>query len=278
MAGAVAAGGREVAGIPNVKSESPGGLDSKTGLAADGFVCLSGFCDEAFVTKTLDVSLRRIEKVMAALGDRQIGIGSAAGYHEVVQRSPSRWDLPISPAEFGIRDEELPWWPLVAAVLGDDAEHSFSGIVYSDPGSPEQCWHIDSPHLDAAHLEPHAMNVLVALHDIPLAMGPTEIAVASHVLTNHLRNPALVSDELVYQHAGTSPELLVRGTGEQLPGCWSRPMTAGSCLVFDDRILHRGLANNSSRRRYVAYFSYRRKGYVENTHFESQRSLLDGTG
>ena len=43
----------------------------------------------------------------------------------------------------------------------------------------------------------------------PLAMGPTELASGSHRLTNHLRNPALVSDELVYQHETTGPEQLV---------------------------------------------------------------------
>jgi ectoine hydroxylase-related dioxygenase (phytanoyl-CoA dioxygenase family) len=216
--------------------------------------------------------------VKAALGDREIGIGSAAGYHEIVQRSRGRWDLPISPEQFGTCITRVPWWPLVATVLGDDAEHSFSGVVFSDPGSPAQCWHIDSPHIDAAHREPHALNVLVALHDIPMVMGPTEIAVGSHVLTNHLRKPALVRDELIYQHAGTSPELLVGGTGDRVPERWASALTTGSCLVFDDRIMHRGLANNSNRTRYVAYFSYRRKAYTENTHFESQRSVFDGAG
>jgi hypothetical protein len=261
-----------------VKEESRSLLNWTAQLASDGFVCLPDFCDDAFVTNILGVSRQRIREVMAALGDREIGIGSAAGYHEIVQRSPLRWDLPVSPAKFGTSATQLPWWPLVASVLGDDAEHSFSGIVYSDPGSPAQYWHIDSPHIDAAHLDPHALNVLIALQDIPMEMGPTEIAVASHVLTNHHGNRALVQDKLVYQHAGTAPELLVEGTRDPVPETWSSALTSGSCLVFDDRILHRGLANNSSQRRYVAYFSYRRKGYLDNTHFESQRSLLDGAG
>lgn len=247
-------------------------------LHADGFVHLADCCDEAFTAHILAVSLERIRKVRAALGDRDIGIGSAAGYHEIVQRSRGRWDLPITPEQFGTTDRELPWWPLVAAVLGDDSVHSFSGVVYSEPGSPAQCWHIDSPHVDAVHREPHALNVLVALHDIPMAMGPTEIAVGSHVLTNHLRNPALVCDELVYQHPGSSPGHLVAGTGERMPDSWASPMTAGSCLVFDDRILHRGPANTSDQNRYVGYFSYRRKAYTENTHFESQRSVFGGAG
>jgi hypothetical protein len=244
-------------------------------LATDGFIHIPGCCDDTFTTHILDVSRRRIREIKAALGDREIGIGSAAGYHEIVQRSRGRWDLPITPQQFGTSDRHLPWWPLVAAVLGNDAEHSFSGVVFSEAGSPAQCWHIDSPHIHAEHRAPHALNVLVALHDVSMDMGPTEIAGGSHVLTNHLRNRALSPDELVYQHAGTSPSCLVAETDDCAPERWSRSMTAGSCIVFDDRALHRGLANRSNQKRYVAYFSYRRKAYTQNTHFESRCSVFD---
>lgn len=251
------------------------GSEALAQLASDGFVLLHGLCDAGFVQRILGVALRRIDAIRSALGNREIGIGSAAGFLEIVQRSPGRWDLPISPRQFGTTDRTLPWWPLVTAVLGEDAEHSFSGVVYSEPGSPAQCWHIDSPHVGATHRAPHALNVLVALHDIPMEMGPTEMASGSHVLTNHLRNRALVRDQLVYQHSDTSPEQLVAGTEFAAPARSAEPLRAGSCLVFDDRILHRGLANRSDRARYVVYFSYRKCGYAENTHFESQRSVFD---
>lgn len=244
-------------------------------LIADGFVVLTGLCGDALLQRFLEVADRRSREVRAALGNRPIGIGSAAGYLEIVQRSPGRWDVPISLRRFGTTDRELPWWPLVAEILGDDAEHSFSGVVSSEPGSPAQCWHIDSPHLHAEHRPAHALNVLLALHDIPIEMGPTEFARGSHVLTNHLRNPGLVRDELVYQHGNTSPELLTAGIHAEPPETWAEPLTAGSCLLFDDRILHRGLANRSEGIRHVAYFSYRAKGYAENTHFESQRTVFD---
>ena len=52
----------------------------------------------------------------------------------------------------------------------------------------------------------------------------------------------------------------------------------GSFVAFDDRVMHRGLANRSDRKRYLGYFSYRKKGYAENTHFESQRSVFDLVG
>ena len=244
-------------------------------LEDDGHLCATGLCKSEFVKHLLEVALSHSDQVISALGAQPIGIGSAAGFDEVVQRSPGRWDIPISPDKFGIDQRDLPWWPLITAVLGDDAEHSFSGVVYSDPGSPAQCWHIDSPHVSADHLPPHALNVMVALHDVPLTMGPTELATGSHLLTNHLHNSSLVSDQLVYQCAATTPEKLVAGTQDAVPRTVSSALTAGSCLIFDDRILHRGLGNASNNRRSMAYFSYRQAGYFENTHFESKRSIFD---
>lgn len=244
-------------------------------LASDGFVLLHQLCGSELVASLLAVSLRRSQAIRAALGTREIGIGSAAGYVEIVQRSPGRWDVPITPQQFGIDDREMPWWPLVTAVLGRDAEPSFSGVVSSEPGSPAQQWHIDSPHEMAEHRPAHAMNVLLALHDTPMAMGPTECARGSHFLTNHLSNPLLVRDQLIYQHAGTSPASLVSGTRSPVPESVADSLAAGSCLVFDDRLLHRGLANRSDTIRHVAYFSYRKQGYCANTHFESQRSVFD---
>ena len=249
--------------------------DARQQLEDDGYLLVEGLCDPEFVAHLLEVSLSRSDQVMAALGAQSIGIGSAAGYDEVVQRSPGRWDIPISPDEFEVDERALPWWPLITAVLGEDAEHSFSGVVYSDPGSPAQCWHIDSPHVSANHLPPHALNVMIALHDTPLAMGPTEIARGSHRLTNHLQNPALVSDELVYQRETTVPEQLVANPGQAVPEGFSSALTAGSCLIFDDRILHRGLGNASDSRRSMVYFAYRQAGYSENTHFEAQRSVYE---
>lgn len=243
-------------------------------LDADGFLVMERLCAASWTRSLLDISLRHARRVREALGDRNIGIGSAAGYVEIVQRSPGRWDVPIEPEQFGIDERQLPWWPLVTAVLSEDAEHSFSGLVYSEPHTPAQYWHCDSPHEAAQHRPAHAINVLLALHDIPLEMGPTECARGSHRLTNHLGNRALVTEELIYQHATTTPGTLVKGTPIAVPEGRASAMPIGSCLVFDDRLLHRGLANTTGATRYVAYFSYRRKGYATNTHFESQRSVF----
>lgn len=244
-------------------------------VETDGFVALDGLCSPEFIKNISNNSHGKVREINAALGDQQIGIGSAAGFREIVQRSPGRWDIPISPQEFQVVDHDMPWWSLIADILGDDAEHSFSGVVYSEPGSPAQFWHSDSPHLATQHLPAHALNVLVALHDLPLAMGPTECARGSHKLTNHLNNTNLILDQLIYQHRHTSPKSLVAYSQDSIPQACTNVLSTGSCLVFDDRLLHRGGANQSADTRYVAYFSYRRKDYSVNTHFESQRSVYD---
>jgi hypothetical protein len=175
-------------------------------LATDGFIHIPGCCDDTFTTHILDVSRRRIREIKAALGDREIGIGSAAGYHEIVQRSRGRWDLPITPQQFGTSDRHLPWWPLVAAVLGNDAEHSFSGVVFSEAGSPAQCWHIDSPHIHAEHRAPHALNVLVALHDVSMdTCGTAPCRRTNWSTSTPAHRPAALSPRQTIAHRNVGP-------------------------------------------------------------------------
>eukprot|EP01043_Picozoa_sp_COSAG02_P063214 COSAG02_NODE_8902_length_2405_cov_1.394189_4_plen_142_part_00 len=57
-------------------------------------------------------------------------------------------------------------------------------------------------HEAPVHRPAHAVNVLVALGDVPLEMGPTEVAPGTHRLTNHLhpeRNGWLSRDDMLYQ-------------------------------------------------------------------------------
>lgn len=242
-----------------------------TAMDSKGFVLLEKLCGPDVLEQLKEVCLVRSKILHETLGDKAIGIGSVNGYDEIVQRSQGRWDIPISPAEFGFDAKAFPWWPLIVRLLGEDAEHAFSGLVSSDPGSPAQEWHIDSPHVSAEHLPAHAVNVFVAIEDVSMAMGPTEFAVGSHWHTNHLSNSALVVDNLLYQNSGISPEILDTPKLE----CHSSAFSAGNSMIFDDRMLHRGLANASDKTRTVVYFSYRKKGYRENTYFEAERSLFE---
>jgi len=146
---------------------------------------------------------------------------------------------------------------------------AFAGVVRSYPGSTAQHWHSDSPHQELTHTKANLLTALVALEHITLDMGPTEVLPGSHRLTNHLQGRPAVTSDIVYQHSINSPELI--GSSET-PFCVSA--SKGDVMIFDDRILHRGLANISDRARSVAYISYKRSSFMDDTHFEANRSLF----
>lgn len=264
-------------------------LLSRRQFAADGVALARGLVPAALLRTINDVMRARAARVMDALGTRPIGIGSRNGFHELVQRSPGRFDVPMSESDLvpiwgaqGSLAPEVPWLEMVCAALGPDAWPSFCGVVFSRPGSPAQQWHIDSPHEAVEHRPAHAVNVLLALADIPLAAGPTEVARGSHRATNHLASPWLDWDDLLYQTDTEITPAALRRAGQAGDAVTAEPvvqaMSAGDCLIFDDRILHRGLANCSTQERWVAYFSYLRPrpgmDRIADTHFEASQSLF----
>jgi ectoine hydroxylase-related dioxygenase (phytanoyl-CoA dioxygenase family) len=253
-------------------------------LLADGGLRVPGLVPPQLLADINALMRSRAERVMHALGGRSIGIGSRAGFHELVQRSPGRFDVPLSEADLlplfgpeGSLSPALPWMQIVHAVLGPDARPAFCGVVFSRPGSPAQQWHIDSPHEGPDFRPAHALNVMLALADIPLAAGPTQLAPGTHRLSNHLARPGLDHDDLVYQTAREiTPADILGNPGYEAP--LPEPMAAGDVLFFDDRLLHRGLGNSSASERWVAYFAYLRPRpgleKVADTHFEASRSLF----
>lgn len=250
-------------------------LKQKEQILTDGFCYLDTALNPVLVEKISQLGHQYAQNIRQSLGEKEIGIGSALGYHEIVQRSPGRWDIPISPERMGVSEYTQHWMELVRAILGTDAQFTFSGIVTCDPNQPSQNWHIDSPHQHRQHLGPHALNVVVALHDIELEMGPTKFAVGSQRISNQLKYPSLKRKKLIYQNDGTTPEYLAQASQQPIPRTHTQRMESGSSIVFDDRVLHRGGANSSDQQRTYAYFSYCKKSYTENTHFEATRSVND---
>ncbi len=252
---------------------------------ADGALRVPGLVPPALLAAINALMRERAARVMQALGDKPIGIGSREGYHELVQRSPGRFDVPFSEQDLvplfgpdGSLSAALPWMEMVHGVLGPDARPAFCGVVFSRPGSPAQQWHIDSPHEGPEFRPAHALNVMLALADIPLAAGPTQLAAGTHRLTNHHARPELDHDDLVYQTAAElTPADIMGDPSREAP--LPEPMAAGDVLFFDDRLLHRGLGNTSTSERWIAYFAYLRPRpgleAVADTHFEATRSLFD---
>lgn len=249
--------------------------EESSSILTDGYVVMKDLCQPQLIEPMLKISKTRLEEKLSSLGDKKIGIGSAAGFKEICQRSEGRWDVPMDLEDFSIHYKEFPWWPVVSEILGEDAAPCFQGVISSAPKTPDQEWHIDSPHTEEDHTPPNIINILIALEDIDLEMGPTEIAVATHKHTNHLKNPRLVIDELVYQCPRTSPETLLEAKPQESFKTWTSALSSGTCILFDDRVMHRGKANRSNKFRHVAYFSYKRSDYNQNTYFETERSVFE---
>ena len=251
---------------------------------ADGTLRVPALVPPALLADIDTLMRSRAARVMQALGDRPIGIGSRAGFHELVQRSPGRFDVPLSESDLqplfgpqGSLSADLPWMEMVHAVLGVDARPALCGVVFSRPGSPAQQWHIDSPHEGPEFRPAHALNVMLALADIPLEAGPTQLVPGSQRLTNHHARTWIDHDDLVYQTSREiTPADILGDPGYEAP--LPEPMAAGEVLFFDDRLLHRGLGNSSTAERWIAYFAYLRPRpgleAVADTHFEATRSIF----
>jgi len=239
-----------------------------TSIRTHGFVLLPGLLSRSGLAQLKEPLESRVEEVLGQLREKGVSleVGSSAGFHEVCLRSPGRFDVPF--AFESVPQEARSSFEAVAALVLGGPHTAFCGVVRAEPGSAAQLWHADSPHLCAEEAPPNMLNVMVALKDIPLEEGPTEILPGSHTLTNHLRPGAAFGSELLYQVPGNSPELI--GSREAPV---SAVMSAGSALIFDDRALHRGGHNVSAASRDVAFFSYRRADFQPETHYEGTRSL-----
>ena len=244
--------------------------DMVAGVREKGFVYIDNFLSREASDSFAKALLPRTEEILKKVKPLSIGsfgIGSANGFHEVTQRSPGRYDVPANLREMEALDSKFK--SLATAALGCECELAFAGVVVSDPGSPAQLWHVDSLHVSKDADEANLVNVLVPLvEDVSEDMGPTEFVSGSHKLTNH-HNSSNFGPEIAYQDPRNKPELLQGGEVATLKKLWSKT----EALIFDDRIMHRGGPNASRKRRYLAYFSYRRSDFVASNHFEAVRSL-----
>ena len=139
--------------------------------------------------------------------------------------------------------------PIVRAVLGQDVVLIHKGSFMSLPGAGAQIYHQDGVHLTTQTQRPcHAINVFVPLVDLHSRNGPTEFVLGSHVLG----------------HDGYDRDFL------DTP----KPK-AGTPVIFDYRLGHRGLANSSQNCRPIVYCTYARaadgKEFRDSVNFSRKR-------
>jgi Phytanoyl-CoA dioxygenase (PhyH) len=257
--------------------------DSATIRFADfGVLIFSQLCDFATIQAChwqAQHALLRLQEEQLAPRKLQVRGANAFDFIEVRQRPGHRIDNrftilddPDAPiARLGRRLlSELPprlfpeedvasasWKLLYAGVV-----HSFPREHPNDPAPPAQFWHRDGPSLFADQHHPtHCFNVFVPLVDVNLTNGTTEFVPGTH---EDQRYHQVVADVLLNQaHAEAG---IVRADVE-----------AGSIIVFDIRVLHRGLSNESDQERPVLYFTFSRDWFREQHMFQKTESLRMGS-
>jgi len=173
--------------------------------------------------------------------EHAMGLGIKHGFREIVMRSPGRYELSL----LNSKSNKIPCLDKVKECLSpiilnlleaqqwDDLHLCNLSLVISTPGSSEQAWHADGGHVNLEqHLSCHVLNVFVPLKCITPEMGPTQLRPGTHY---HTRNLA--------------PMLLAARARKTLRTPIAPLLSLGDVLVFDYRILHRGLANLSSQNR-----------------------------
>eukprot|EP00056_Hartaetosiga_gracilis_P001274 m.43903 g.43903 ORF g.43903 m.43903 type:complete len:375 (-) comp10571_c0_seq1:121-1245(-) len=177
-------------------------------------------------------------------------------FKEMSSRENHRFDLLVPKERFvGINTlaKEGAWVPLMKSMLGDDVTCDVS-LVYSRPGAREQTWHADGPHLGKTadwtgegEDKPFAVCVFMPLITLNKTVGFTQFWPGSHKY-----------DELI-------------GFGAVCPllECeLDAIVDVGNAVVYDYRLIHRGMPNMSSgTERPLIQFLYHVPQYVENRNY-----------
>ena len=182
-----------------------------------------------------DAGMEHYDQVMRTVTARGLFRELHDGFDLLRERGRGRFDmeLPVfdSPEFFFLNDNKnAPWIPVVREILGKDAVLIHKGMFLSMPGSEKQNYHQDGTHLSSQYQKPcHAINVFIPLVDLTLENGPTEFCLGSHILGHEGFDEKFVEIPIV---------------------------RAGTPVIFDYRLGHRGLANGSQTCRPIVYCTY----------------------
>ena len=206
------------------------------------------------INQCYEACMEHYDSVMRTVKNRDLARELADGFDVLRERGHGRFDMEI-PAfdtpDFSFLNsfEKTSWMPIVHAILGDDVVLIHKGAFMSLPGAGAQVYHQDGVHLTTQTQRPcHAINVFVPLVDLHSRNGPTEFVLGSHVLG----------------HDGYDRDFL------ETP----KPK-AGTPVIFDYRLGHRGMANSSQHCRPIVYCTYARaadgKEFRDSVNFSRKR-------
>jgi ectoine hydroxylase-related dioxygenase (phytanoyl-CoA dioxygenase family) len=183
-------------------------------------------------------------------------------FQELVYRDGGRRDVRFQLDRLPFTSPGLVYnpivYPLVRELLGGgDVNLLYAGVMWAMPqpkpkrvsiDSISQKWHADGGHLfDHHHLPPHCINVFYPLIDLNSENGPTEVMPGTH-------NLGKLNDT----------------SATQFGLCCD----AGSAILFDYRLNHRGGANFSSEPRPVLYLCYAKPFFRDAGNTRSGHSIV----
>lgn len=221
--------------------------------------------DRGQIDACLQAGNAAFEECLTAMTDAKdthgegFAVGTRNGFAEIVERKPRRYEMMygMDRAPFKAREiaRNAAFYPVVQRLLGADCKRLFITLHMSLPGSSGQAWHIDGDHLFRdVHLPAHVVNVFVPLVDVTDELGPTEFRPTSHHFSNRSFRAMLPS---------MRKYPIVRAT-----------VPAGSAVIFDYRVLHRGTANKSATcARPILCFTFAKPWFKDAKNFP-QRSLM----
>jgi len=169
--------------------------------------------------------------------------GRERGFQEIVMRSPGRYEISLMHNNTtlmnrpSIRPLLQKLVPIMTHLVRDVKDARDLNLIYSlivstptdEAHSQAQLWHADGEHVDlSVHQRAHCINIFLPLVNVTYDMGPTEFFPQSHYATRQASSPMRFSKQDL-PHEPLAPLLQV-----------------GDALVFDYRLLHRGLPNISN--------------------------------
>ena len=135
--------------------------------------------------------------------------------------------------------------------------------VTSLGNTPAQHWHRDAGFIFKSmkeQLPPHGLVVFIPLIDVTREMGPTMFLTGSHISCERREQKEINLDNWILEECPfVGPTV-------------KTPAPAGSAIIFDLRILHRGLANTKAMRRPQLYVTFFQEWYVDHVNFNAKQS------
>ena len=200
----------------------------------------------------LDAVMDHYNSVMYTVKARNLHFELADGFDVLRERGRGRFDMELAAFDEPLFDfltdpTKAAWMPVVRKILGEDAVLVHKGAFFSLPGSETQVYHQDGVHLNTKKQLPcHAINVFIPLVDLCGQNGPTEFCLGTHVLGYDGFLREMVETPLA---------------------------TAGTPIIFDYRLGHRGMRNSSRAPRPVVYLTYTSasKEFSDSVNFSRKR-------